>query len=72
MNGQDTTLVEVLQTAEITPNKAKVVDICTGSEDEENVTAHQEAAIRTLDCMEYNSAESHHLLPEVSSGANHL
>ena len=34
MNGEDHTLVEVLQTAETNPDTAKVMDIHTGSEDE--------------------------------------
>ena len=46
--------------------KAKVVDIPTGSEDKENVTVHQEDTAKTLGCMEYNSEESHHLLPKVN------
>merc|ERR1712208_160150 len=51
--------------------KAKVMDIGSGSaneesEDEENATEHQEATAKTLGCIEYNSAESHHLLPNVN------
>ena len=42
------------------------MDIPIGSNDEENVTEHQEAAGKTLGWIEHNSAESHRLLSKVN------